>query len=373
MPIDIIRTVIASGTESLSWWPQLVRYGPVVLAVGGLKYYFTGTHNTWERDMNGRVFIVTGGTSGVGAAIVKELAKKGAQLILLSSQVDRTQWFVDYINDLREETNNILIYGEQCDLSSLYSVRKFATTWLDNVPPRRLDGVICCAGESIPPGTARSVSKDGIESQIAVNYLSHFHLLTLLSPALRAQPADRDVRVIVTSCVTQSLGEIDLEDPLWQTKKYPQNRPWNVFGTSKLMLSMFAKEYQRRLEAVPRKDNAPCNIRVNVVNPGIMRSPSTRRVLSLGSIWGLFIYLLTYPIWFVLLKPTEAGAQSFLYALSAPVLAELKGGNYIQECHITQPARKELDDQQLQVKLYEKTEACIAQIERKSASAKKRV
>lgn len=356
------------GPDSIPGWDKFVKYAPPILSVVGLKYYFGGSKNTWDRDLHGKVFLVTGATSGLGRALVHDLASKGAQIIMLTATpTEKNPWLVEFIEDLRDQTNNFMIYSEVCDLSSLYSVRKFATKWLDNTPPRRLDGVICLAGESLPSGYQRQVSEDGVERQMAINFLGHAHLLTLLAPALKYQPADRDVKVLVTTCLSQSMASIDLKDPLWSTRKYPVRQPWKVFGTSKLMLSMYATELQKRLEETPRKDGLPYNVRVNMINPGFMRSPSTRRVLSFGSLFGLFIYLLLYPLWFIFLKSCEQGAQSFLHVIMNPVFLEIRGGNFINNCRIYTPLRKELANEELMKELYDTTQEEIARLEKLSA------
>lgn len=375
MPVNFLTSVVFDGPEVIPYWDQIKEYGPTVLPIlltlAGAKYYFHGATNTWERDMHGKVFMITGGTSGIGAQIAYELGQRGAQLILLTRRTN-DQWVAEYIEDLRDKTNNGLIYAEECDLSSLYSIRKFATRWLDNQPPRRLDGVICCAAECIPRGKSRQITMDGVERQIGINYLAHFHLLTLLGPSLRVQPPDRDVRVLIATCSSQNLGDVDLNDLLWSNKRYPATQPWKVYGTSKLLLGLFAKEYQRQLMGYERKDKAPCNVRINLINPGIVRTPSTRRFLSLGTVWGLIIYLILFPIWWLFFKSAEQGAQSFYFALFAPIFMKIEGGNVVQECKIMTKVRKEYTDDDLQQKVFHNTEELIKQIETKSAIERKK-
>lgn len=367
MPLDIIQSAVIHGAaETIPGWEAIKTYGPLVLGLGLTKYYFRGSTNTWERDMHGKVYMVTGGTSGLGAEIARELALKGAQVILLVRSIDDS-WLIEYIDDLRESTGNFMIYAEECNLNSLYSIRKFATRWLDNKPPRRLDGVICLAAEAIPIGKPRQTTEEGVEKQLGINYLSHYHLLTLLAPALRSQPPDRDVRVLVASCASQSLGEVDLKDLLSENKRYQQNKSYKVYGTSKLLLGLFVKEMQRRCNQYERKDNMPCNIKFNMVNPGMMRTPSTRRFLSMGTIWGLILYLILFPVWYLFFKNAYEGQQSFLYALWAPQFLQIDGGHFIQECKIITPSRKEFQDEELQKKVYEQTESIIGRLEKQSA------
>lgn len=377
MPLNYIGTLLTKGPDNTPGWHYIRKYGPPLLVTTLLKLYFSGSSSGWEADLHGKVYIVTGGTSGIGATLVREMAARGAQLVLLTSQLQEDNsgavWVTDYVRDLRESTRNPLIYVEQCDLSSLYSVRKFATKWLDSKAPRRLDGIVCLASETVPVAKERELSIDGVERQIAVNYLGHYQLLTLLIPVIKSQPPDRNVRIILTTCSTQALGTVDMNDIIWEKKRYPKNMPWKVHGSSKLMLFMFAKEFQRRLEEAQKKTRGLCTVRVNMVNPGMTRTPSMRRFISMGTILGLLLYLLFYPIFWVFLKSCESGMQSHLYALSYLKFDEIRGGNYIRECRIiSAKLRKELQDEQLQKKLYDKTAERIGQLERSSAIERNR-
>ncbi|RLV93278.1 putative oxidoreductase [Spathaspora sp. JA1] len=375
MPVDFLTSVFFEGTQVIPYWDQIKQYGPTVIpivsSIVGLKYYFRGATNTWDRDMHGKVFLVTGGTSGLGSRVVYDLATRGAQLILLTRRTNDS-WLAEYIEDMRDKCNNPLIYAEECDLASLYSVRKFATSWLDNTPPRRLDGIICCAAECIPRGNPRQITIDGVERQIGVNYLGHFQLLTLIGPCLRVQPPDRDVRIVIATCSSQNLGDVDETDLLWDKKRYPSSQPWKVYGTSKLLLGLAMREYQSQFMTYQRKDLTPCNVRINTVNPGILRSPSTRRTLSMGTVWGLLLYIIMYPIWWLCLKSLSQGAQSFYFALFSPILMKIEGGVLVQECKINTKVRKEYGDPELCKRVFEQTEALIKELETKSAIERKK-
>lgn len=276
-------------------------------------------------------FLQQGGTSGIGAAVVNELAARGTQLILLVRN-PADVFTVDYINDLRERHSNELIYAEKCDLSSLHSVRLFATKFIDNTPPRRLDMVVCCAGIMAPPGAQKRESIDGVEEQWAVNYLGHFHLLNLLAPLLRAQPPDRDVRVLLATCPSYLLGDLDIDDLIHEKRPYPKWKPWKIYGASKLALMTISLEMQRQFEAYQRRDGAPNNVRLFNVDPGVTRTPGTRRWLTLGSLLGLAAYLVTWPLWWLSLKSPISGAQGFLSAAMSPECGQGEGGKMLKEC-----------------------------------------
>ncbi len=60
--------------------------------------------------------------------------------------------------------------------------------------------VVLCAATLTPPGKPRVETAEGIEQTWMVNFVANFHLLGILSPALRAQPIDRDVRIVLPTC-----------------------------------------------------------------------------------------------------------------------------------------------------------------------------
>lgn len=371
MPLNIIQTLATEGKDAVPYFDQIAMAVPALGFVSLLKMYFGGSTNTWQRDMHGRVVIMTGGTSGVGAEVARELAQKGAQLILLVRE--HTTYAAEFVNDLRAASGNELIYMETCDLNDLHSVRKFATKWLDNQPPRRLDTIICCAATATPPTVERKYSRDGIEEMLQVNYLSHYHLLTLLEPALKVQPPDRDVRIVLTSCVAHVMADLDFTDLQFTRRKYPSYTPWRAFGASKLLLNMFGYEYQRRLAAYERPDKAPCNVRVVMADPGMMRSPSFKRFITCGSVLLLLLYLVCWPFWWLVLKTSKQGMQSILYGVFCGELPPIQEAVYVQECDVRDRlARPEMNDLELQKEVFDKTKLMVEVIEKKSAIDRKK-
>ncbi|KAJ5379056.1 oxidoreductase C19A8.06 [Penicillium cosmopolitanum] len=326
------------------------------LLLSALKYYFGGARNTSERLLASKVVMVTGGTSGIGASVVRELAARQAQVIILTQQSPSDLFLVEYIDDLRRQTKNNLIYAEQVDLASLHSVREFATKWIDNVPPRRLDAVILCGGLAVP-AAARGQTQDGIDDEWQVNYLANFHLLSILSPALRVQPAHRDVRVIFPTCSSYIGAKFDLE-----TVKRDQDDSKNK---NKNKNKKDDQGPAARLSVRP-KVYPPCT-RVLIVDPGLTRTPGTRRWLTGGSLWGLLLYLLTWPFWWLVLKSPDQGAQSILYAAMEEKYARGTGGWFIKECREVDCARKDVQDEDVGRRLWEFSEKQIEEAEKEGA------
>ncbi|CAG8897636.1 unnamed protein product [Penicillium salamii] len=358
MPIPIIATGLREGIDAIPYAWSILRVAPWLLAFAALKYYFEGARNTSERMMRSKVIMVTGGTSGIGAEVVRELATRGAQVVLLTRQPPSDIFLSEYIDDLRTSTNNQLIYAEQVDLSSLHSIRTFATKWIDNIPPRRLDY--------------------GIDKEWQINYLSNFHLLSILSPALRAQPAHRDVRVIFTSCSsyigadfssleTMTRGKQVQTSKRTSTKPALYARPKGVYGLSKLCLTIFAHSFQRHLNAYKRPDSLPPCTRVIVVDPGVTRTPGMRRWLTGGSLWGLALYLITWPIWWLIFKSPSQGAQSILYAAMEAQYGRGEGGWLVKECREMDYARTDVSNDEAGKKLWEFSGKMVEEAEKEGA------
>lgn len=340
----------------------IVKTLTTLAAIALVKLWSNGASCPSERNMHGKVVMVTGGTSGIGASAVFQLAKRGAQVILLTQAPVSDPFLADYINDVRARANNQMVYAEQVDLSSLHSIRQFATKWIDNAPPRRLDMVILNAATITPPGKPRQETDEGVEETWMINYLANFHLLGILSPALRAQPFDRDVRVIVSTC-SSYIGA----PPLGTALDKKSWSPSTAYQRSKLALMCFGLAFQRHLDAYERPDKLPMNARVLFVDPGFCRTPGMRRWLTRGSLWGLLIYLAGYFWSWLLLKSPDKGSQSILYAAMEASLERGPGGRLIKECREVDFARKDVDDESVAKKLWSDSDKLVERVEKEQA------
>ena len=407
MPIPLVAEILDGGLSKIPYAWTVLKTVLWLALIYLLKTYFGGASNRSERVMHSKVIMMTvrssniklshsnalitcvqGGTSGIGAAVARELASRGAQLVLLTQHALTDPFLVEYIEDLREATNNQLITAEQVDLSSLHSIRVFATKWVDNAPPRRLDMLILCANTMTPAGCKASSTEDGLESNWGINYMANFHLLSILSPALRAQPPDRDVRIIFGMCASYMGGELSRILPEAKAEPEKEKRskgnkvksnkeiapepihftPSSAYATSKLALLTFAQAFQKHLSSYLRPDKQPMNTRVIVVDPGWTRTPGMRRFLTFGSLWGLLLYLLMWPFWWLVLKSPEQGAQSFLYAAMEARFGIGDGGVFVKECGEGKVVKVDVvGDEGLQKRLWENSEKTVERLEKEGA------
>lgn len=192
----------------------------------------TGWNEKDIPDQGGRTAVVTGANSGIGYVTARELARKGARVILACRSETRGT-AAGHL--LAAEVPGADIELARLDLGDLASVRQFAQTFSYD----RLDLLVNNAGVmALPYGT----TVDGFETQFGVNHLGHFALTGLLLPVLLDTPG---ARVVTVSSTAHALANIDIDD-LNSERRY---RRWIAYGRSKTANLLFTHELARRLAA----------------------------------------------------------------------------------------------------------------------------
>ena len=185
-------------------------------------------------DQSGKIFIVTGTTSGLGEGTATVLARKNATVIMAARNIKKAE---SVANEILEENKNAKIDIQELDLSSLESVNNFSTSI--NKKYKALDCLINNAGIMACP---YSKTKDGFEIQMGTNHLGHFALTGQLISLLKKTPNSRVVNV---SSIAHTSGNIDFDDLNWEKRKY---RTWSAYSDSKLANLYFTYELSRKLE-----------------------------------------------------------------------------------------------------------------------------
>ena len=121
-------------------------------------------------DLSGKTAVVTGANSGLGKETTRELARKGARVVMACRSETRAQ---EAEADIRRDVPEADLAIEILDLASLDSVRAFAERFASGDQQSasgadRLDLLYCNAGIMAIP---RSETEDGFETQFGVNVL----------------------------------------------------------------------------------------------------------------------------------------------------------------------------------------------------------
>jgi NAD(P)-dependent dehydrogenase (short-subunit alcohol dehydrogenase family) len=246
-------------------------------------------------DQDGRIAVVTGANSGIGYVTARELARKGARVVLACRSEARGTEAGDR---LAAEVPGAELEFARLDLADLACLREFAAGFSDEYD--RLDLLVNNAGVmALPYGT----TADGFETQFGVNHLGHFALTGLLLPTLLATPG---ARVVTVASPLHTMSNIDITD-LNSERRY---RRWIAYARSKTANLLFTHELARRLTAhgsdvvaaAAHPGYAATNLQTQA--PRMSGRKVSERFMEIGNRF--------------FAQSAEAGALPTLYAATAP-------------------------------------------------------
>ena len=261
-----------------------------------------------ERDLAGRVAIVTGANSGIGRVTAETLAARGAKVVLACRGEDRTRPVLEAIRAAGGE-----VRFESLDLADLDSVRACAARLIGAGEP--LDLLINNAGLA----GQRGATKQGFELAFGTNHLGHFLLTMLLAPLLRKAAPSRIVNVASKS--HYSAKTIDFEAIRRPTRSLAG---LDEYAVSKLANVLFTRESARRLGA--------SGVHSYALHPGVVASDVWRSVP-----WGLRSLIKLFML------TNEQGAATTLYCATSPEVAA-HDGRYYDTCKERRPSKAAQDD-----------------------------
>jgi NAD(P)-dependent dehydrogenase (short-subunit alcohol dehydrogenase family) len=193
----------------------------------------------WARndipDQSGRLAIITGANSGIGLETARELARRGAHVVLACRSQSKAETAIE---DVRAELPEAGVEFMRLDLEDLDQVREFAASVRERFD--RLDLLVNNAGVMVPPAGR---TRQGFELQLGVNHLAHFALTGLLLDLLLATES---ARVVNVSSQAHRFGKMDFDDLDFEARGYNASA---AYGQSKLANLLFTFELARRLEA----------------------------------------------------------------------------------------------------------------------------
>src|SRR3954452_8633029 len=184
-------------------------------------------------DLEGKIAIVTGASTGLGLETSRALASAGARVVLAARDPVRT---ATALARFRERVPDADLEAGVLDLASLESVRSFAS-WFASTH-RRLHLLINNAGVMYTP---LERTAEGFELQFGTNHLGHFLLTCLLVPQLLADPPSRVVNL--TSGGHRG-SDIVWDDVNFERRDYDK---FAAYGQSKTATILFSVELDRRL------------------------------------------------------------------------------------------------------------------------------
>jgi retinol dehydrogenase-12 len=262
--------------------------------------------------MQGKVVVITGGTSGIGQVTAERLASMGARIVLVARSKSRGEAALGRLRELAPAHAHRVHYG---DVSRLADLHRLAAEIRSAEP--RIDVLINNAGAMFGK---RQVTEDGLELTFATNHMSYFVLTQGLRESLAAAGA---ARVINTSSHAHYRGKIDFDD-LQSERSY---KAFPVYSFSKLCNILFTRVLARRLEGT--------GVTANSLHPGFVKTRfgdesggGMARMIGLMKLFAISV---------------EKGAETLIYLASSPDVAKTSG-LYFYKCKAVEPSKLALDD-----------------------------
>lgn len=250
-----------------------------------------------KAENKGETIVITGGSSGIGAAAARILTQAGAQVVITGRSAETKRLAAELGCDY------YLV-----DFARFSSVRQFAQGLIEKYP--RIDVLVNNVGGIIGD---RRMAEDGHEMTLQVNHLSGFLLTQLLRERLEASNAI----VINTSSVANTFGRIDFDD-LEKEKGYHSLR---AYGAAKQMNILHALEISRRFKGVRAASFHPGSVTTGFAREG----------------GGIIKWLYETPLKHLFLISPEKGADTLVWLITGQPGNDWQEGEYYYK---RKPGRK---------------------------------
>lgn len=266
-------------------------------------------------QLAGKTVVITGASSGIGAAAARRFAELGASVAVVGRSAEKTAAVAQRIGGR----------AHLADYGRLDDVRRLAAGLL--AAHERIDILANNAGAIF---TARTISADGHEMTFQVNHLAPFLLTNLLLPRLAAAPDG--ARVISTASNVYRHARLDIDD--LDGTRYG-NRTQRAYPASKLATILFTRELARRTRGT--------GITASAFHPGVVATDLGRE--------SPFFRLMNSWLGRTLLSTPERGAEPLLH-LATAADPQAVSGAYFNRLRREDPASEQARDPALARELW---------------------
>ncbi|WP_298226817.1 SDR family NAD(P)-dependent oxidoreductase [Gryllotalpicola sp.] len=207
--------------------------------------------------MAARTIVITGSSSGLGAAAAAALAQQGNRLIVVGRTPDRT----------RAVAERIGAEHHLADFERLDDVRRLAAELMARDEP-----IHVLANNAGGMYDEHALTSDGIERTLQVDLVAPFLLSHLLLPRLAESAAPgHPARIVTTASIANLWGRLRLDDLNWEHR--PWLGGWRAYGAAKLGVILWNRDLAERTAGlgVSTYTFHPGWVKSNFGNPALMR------------------------------------------------------------------------------------------------------
>lgn len=277
---------------------------------------FLSKYSTFEADLpdvSGKVFAITGTTSGTGFVAAQTVAKHNGEVILLNRPSSRS---VASLEKLKEAVPDGKFVPIDCDLQDFASVLSASKEI-----KAKYTKLYCLSNNAGIMATPDEITGDGYDKQMQTNHLSHFLLTKELLPLLEvSSKEDGDARIVQHSSVARNNTKNKTLEEKYFSKyekdgmlggyddseifKGPQ---WSRYSQTKLANSVFCQCLHNKFSA--RKDKYK-NILSLCAHPGFSMTNLANHIKV-----SFFARILLTPMIMLSSQSAEDGTMGLLKAM----------------------------------------------------------
>lgn len=261
-------------------------------------------------DLSGKLAVITGAAAGIGKETARGLAAAGADVVLGG----RSKTVLDGAAREIETSAKGRVLANEMDLLSLKSVCRFANEIM--ALGRPVDLLVLNAGVMACP-LARNA--EGIESQLATNFVGHALLTSILAKAL---VKSEEPRVISLSSSAHQMSPVVFDDINFERRAYD---PWDAYAQSKTANVLLATKVWLELGAR--------GVTAHAVHPGGIHTGLLKHVT--GDIVASLTSRFAFDASSIPVKSVAQGAATTVWAATEPTLRN-RETFYLEDCHVAE-------------------------------------
>ena len=202
-----------------------------------------------SEQMDGKLCVISGATSGVGLAALRSLLKGGAKCVIVARNAQKVERIKSETDSEFGSDTDIVI----ADFASFQSMRTAASEIISKYPV--IDVLINSAGLH---STRRILTQDGNEMVFQVNHLSSLLFTKLLLDNIKKSAQGRIIQV---NSQGHRFGGLNINDLTWKRRPYIGLRG---YGASKIAQLICVMEMAKELDGT--------GVTINAMHPGAVKS-----------------------------------------------------------------------------------------------------
>ena len=267
-----------------------------------------------ESDFENRLVVITGATSGIGYDTAKKFASRGADILSINRNEDKSRELCKEIKN-QHGTNCSYMIADFSKLSEVHKVAKQLAE-LD----RNIDVLIHNAGVFV---TKKSFTEDNLERVFQTNYLSTFIINYFIKEKFIKQNSGRIIFVNSEAHRFAVLG-LHLDDLKWDKHSYTGLKSYGAAKTAQLLSMIKFNDFF-----------SETSVTINAMHPGNVKTNSGK---NNGKIYKIYkkIFIDRNA------KPIDNSSEA-LYFLGVSKKVENLSGNFFNLTTKEEPAPPALD------------------------------